>query len=278
MEKRTKFKAGEPYYSHSKLLGTYSIIYLLFEGLPVIAAIAGSVYNFATHSFTFDRIKHVFSFARWEMLNTSPIGSYIRSIMVSLITALVGVVLFFIITWNLRESRYSNLLIRLLSLISISITPAILALSYSIIYGTIPVVIKLIFAYLVIAFPVAVGIMHSSISSLDKTPMEASMIDGANALQRFWYIILPLMKQAFLSTFAIIFAISMGEFAASLIIGGEKFPTFTVAIYRLISARYVPEARFLSALLIVTVFTFIGLTTKIFVYPSRVNDNSGNNA
>jgi ABC-type Fe3+ transport system permease subunit len=198
--------------------------------------------------------------------------------MVSLITALVGVVLFFIITWNLRESRYSNLLIRLLSLISISITPAILALSYSIIYGTIPVVIKLIFAYLVIAFPVAIGIMHSSISSLDKTPMEASMIDGANALQRFWYIILPLMKQAFLSTFAIIFAISMGEFAASLIIGGEKFPTFTVAIYRLISARYVPEARFLSALLIVTVFTFIGLTTKIFVYPSRVNDNIDNNA
>ncbi|MGC9383227.1 MAG: ABC transporter permease [Kosmotogaceae bacterium] len=278
MEKKTKFKAGEPYYYHSKSLGTYSIVYLLFEGLPVIAAIAGSVYNFATHSFTFDRIKNVFSFALWEMLNTSPIGAFIRSIVVSLITALIGVVLFFIITWNLRESRYSSLFIRLLSLISISVTPAILALSYSIIYGMIPVVIKLILAYLVVAFPVAIGIMYSSISSLDKTPLEASMIDGANALQRFWYIILPLMKQAFLSTFAIIFAISMGEFAASLIIGGEKFPTATVAIYRLISTRYVPEARFLSALLIVTVFTFIGLTTKIFVYPSRVNDNSGNNA
>lgn len=277
IEKRTKFKAGEPYHFRSVPLKTYTIFYLLFEGLPVIAAIAGSVYNFASNSFTFDRIKHVFSFSRWEMLNTSPVGAFVRSIAVSLITALVGVVLFFFITWKLRESKYSSLFIRLLSLISVSITPAILALSYSIIYGTIPVVIKLIFAYLVIAFPVAIGLMHSRISSLDKTPLEASMIDGANVLQRFWYILLPLMKQTFLSTFAIIFAISMGEFAASLIIGGEKFPTATVAIYRLISARYVSEARFISALLIVTVFTFIGLTTKIFVYPSKVSDSIHNN-
>ncbi|MFO7881858.1 MAG: iron ABC transporter permease [Kosmotogaceae bacterium] len=277
MEKRTNYRTGEYYYSHSRSLSTYSILYFLFESMPLVAAIAGSVYNFATHSFTFDRIKQIFSFSRWEMLNTSPIIAFLRSIAISLFTAFIGVILFFIITWKLREDKNSNLFIRLISLISISITPAILALSYSIIYGTIPVVIKLIFAYLVVSFPVAVGLMHSSISSLDKNPLEASMIDGANSIQRFWYIILPIMKQVFLSTFAIIFAISMGEFAASLIIGGEKFPTATVAIYRLISARYVPEARFLSALLIITVFTFIGLTTKIFVYPSKVNDNNRNN-
>ncbi|MFW6120422.1 MAG: ABC transporter permease, partial [Petrotogales bacterium] len=173
LEKRTKYSTGETYFSHSTTLATYSTLYLLFEALPLFAAIAGSVYNFATHSFTFDRIKQVFSFSRWEMLNTSPINAFARSIAISVLTAFIGVILFFIITWKLRDDIYSNLITRLLSLISISITPAILALSYSIIYGTIPVVIKLIFAYLVVSFPVAVGLLYSRISSFDKTPLEA---------------------------------------------------------------------------------------------------------
>jgi len=163
----------------------------------------------------------------------------------------------FIISWSAQNSKFENISIRLTSLVCISITPAILALGYIIAYKALPPQFSMVLLYTVVSFPVVINLFHAEMASFDSAIVEAAKIDGARFWQILRYIVVPVLKPAIVTGFAITFAIAMGEFSGSLILGGDKAPTMTVAIYRMLSSKHIPEARLLSSLLVIIVLIVI---------------------
>ncbi|MBO8166247.1 MAG: iron ABC transporter permease [Kosmotoga sp.] len=234
-----------------------ALLYLIFEWLPVFSGVFGSVYDFRRSTFFFDKISSLFSFEQLEILGTSILATIFRSLILSLVAAFVATTISFIISWSAQNSKFENISIRLTSLVCISITPAILALGYIIAYKALPPQFSMVLLYTVVSFPVVINLFHAEMASFDSAIVEAAKIDGARFWQILRYIVVPVLKPAIVTGFAITFAIAMGEFSGSLILGGDKAPTMTVAIYRMLSSKHIPEARLLSSLLVIIVLIVI---------------------
>lgn len=234
-----------------------AFLYLIFEWLPVFSGVFGSVYDFRRSTFFFDKISSLFSFEQLEILGTSILATIFRSLILSLVAAFVATTISFIISWSAQNSKFENISIRLTSLVCISITPAILALGYIIAYKALPPQFSMVLLYTVVSFPVVINLFHAEMASFDSAIVEAAKIDGARFWQILRYIVVPVLKPAIVTGFAITFAIAMGEFSGSLILGGDKAPTMTVAIYRMLSSKHIPEARLLSSLLVIIVLIVI---------------------
>ncbi|WP_161484640.1 ABC transporter permease [Kosmotoga arenicorallina] len=267
-ESRISLPIGNRIIYKGGLFSSVALLYLLFEWLPVFSGVFGSFYDFRRSRFFFDKIVNLFSAGRVEILGTSILNTIFRSLRLSLIAAFLATAISFIISWSARNSKFENISVRLTSLISISITPAILALGYIIAYRNLPPQMSMVLLYTVVSFPVVINLFHAEMASFDSAIIEAARIDGARFCQILRYIAIPLLKPAIATGFAITFAISMGEFSGSLILGSDRAPTITVAIYRMLSSKHVPEARLLSSLLViivlVTIFIINRLSIRVF--------------
>lgn len=274
-EKRESFQYGERYIEKRKYLKVYSVLFLIFETAPVIAGFAGSVYDFRRKEFLFDRIVTIFTSSQIPIVGSTIPEAILRSLLLSATTALIGMVLGFSMIWGLRDTPRGSFILRGISLLSISITPAILALSYSTSFKFIAPPLAMILLYLVVSLPINLNLIHAGTAGVSVTAIEAAKIDGASSLQILWHIIVPLFRKVLIASFSVIFAISMGEFSGSLILGGDSYPTITVAIYRLMSSRHLVEARFLSSLLVIVVLVSLALIGGFFTSFSEHLRNTG---
>lgn len=274
MEKKETYEyEPEPFIKKLTPLIFLPILYLIFEWFPIIGSFIASVFDIRNFTFIFDKLKTVFTLDVIPEIGTSIPVTLGNSVMLSLATSILGIIIIFSIVWSLRRSRHGSRIVRLLSLICLSVTPSIMALSYTISYPILPVPVLMIFLYFIISFPVGINMLYGETASLDFSMIEAAKVDGASGFQIIRKIVLPILKTPLVSTGAVIFSMAMGEFSGSLILGGDRFPTATVAIYRLLSSRHVPEARFMSSLLVVFVISIIALFTRSF----KVADHSGKN-
>lgn len=272
-KKETYEYEPEPFVKKMTPLLFIPIAYLIFEWFPIIGSFLASIFDIRNSTFIFDKLKTIFTLDIIPEIGTSIPVTLGNSVLFSLITSILGIAVIFSIVWSLRRNRYGSRIVRLLSLICLSVTPSIVALSYTISYTILPVPVLMIFLYFIISFPVGVNMLYGETTSLDFSMIEAAMVDGANRVQIIKKIVLPVLKTPLVSTGAVIFSMAMGEFSGSLILGGDKFPTATVAIYRLLSSRHVPEARFLSSLLVV----FIILTIALFTRSFKITNHSEKN-
>ncbi|AKI98372.1 hypothetical protein IX53_10280 [Kosmotoga pacifica] len=263
IERKEQLPIGNRIIYRKSWLSMVALAYLFFEWLPVFSGMFGSIYDFKRASFLFDKFKILLSLKPIGVLGVSIVSTIFRSLALSLSAAFLTTILSFLIVWSARSSRFENVSIRLTSLISISITPAILALGYSIAYRSFPPQLGMILLYTVVSFPVVINLLHGETASFDFAIIEAAKIDGAKPLQILWHLVIPLLRSTIVTVFAITFAISMGEFSGSLILGGDRAPTITVAIYRMLSSRHVPEARLLSSLLVVIVLMVIFIVNRL---------------
>lgn len=86
----------------------------------------------------------------------------------------------------------------------------------------------------VVAFPLVYRSARSAFSRIDKALLEAARTLGLNGLQVFVRVSLPLAAKGILAGMLMGFARSVGEFGATLIIGGNipgRTQTLSLAIY-----------------------------------------------
>lgn len=86
----------------------------------------------------------------------------------------------------------------------------------------------------VVAFPLMYQAAKSGFLNVNKDVEEAAQIDGANKLQMFIKITLPLTKTALITGALLSFARALGEFGATLMIAGNipgRTQTLPTAIY-----------------------------------------------
>ena len=245
-------------------LRVYSIFYSFFEWVPVIIAIIIPFYNFNDNSFTIKYFLNLFTMNMNSIIGVNSILSTVfNSFIFSTISGIASTALAFYIILAIKIKRGNVKIIRILSLISISVSPVIMALAYSKAYFFISPLISIVLLYIVLTFPVNINLIYSFASKFDYSIIESSKIDGAKNSDIIRKIALPIFKLPLIYTLSISFAICFGEISAALILISDVLPTLPVAIYRLSSTRYLGEARTASSLLLIIVLLSVGIISYL---------------
>jgi putative spermidine/putrescine transport system permease protein len=92
----------------------------------------------------------------------------------------------------------------------------------------------LVLAYLYFEIPRATLTLESALKKFDPHLAIAARSLGANALQRFRFIVLPLIWRPLVSTFAVTFTVSLGSFGVALILS-KRFSVLPLEIYQQIT-------------------------------------------
>lgn len=90
----------------------------------------------------------------------------------------------------------------------------------SLLYSETAVVIGMLYAMV----PYAVLPMFAALSSIDKTLLQAAEAAGASRIRSIIDIVVPLSSRAALSTFTLVFVISLGFYVTPVILGGPGKP------------------------------------------------------
>ncbi|HAA85136.1 MAG TPA: iron ABC transporter permease [Kosmotogaceae bacterium] len=263
LEKRESFEYEGSYIRKSSRLFYYIVFYVLFQALPVAAALLGSILDLGRMQFVFSGLLDLFRGESVSLIGTTVARALSNSLLLSLTASILGVAIAFAVAWSSRRARVGNRLMRIASLLCISVTPAILSLGYTIQYRQVHASVLMVMLYIVVSFPVALNLVYSHVSSLDLQIIDAARVDGACSRQILLRIIFPIVRNTLIAAAMVIFAVSMGEFAGSLILGGDRLPTVTVAIYRMLSGRQILQSRVLSALVLIIVISVMIIVTKI---------------
>jgi len=129
-----------------------------------------------------------------------------------------------------------------------------------------------IIAHALIAIPFVIRSILPAWRSIPLHIREASALLGASPMQTWLYIDWPLLKPSVIVAAIFSFAISMGEFGATMFVARPQTPTMPVAIYRYLSlpgSMNYGQAMAMSCLLILT--TIVGF----FIIPFALRNGFG---
>lgn len=118
----------------------------------------------------------------------------------------------------------------------------------------------LVIAYVYFEIPRATLTLEAAIRKFDFDLDAAARSLGATLWQRLWYVLVPLLLPAIISTVALAFAVSMGSFGVALIIA-KKFNLLPVDIFLEITGY--ANFEFASALCVVMLV--VTLTTNLYL-------------
>ncbi|MBV8566944.1 MAG: sugar ABC transporter permease [Methylobacteriaceae bacterium] len=84
-----------------------------------------------------------------------------------------------------------------------------------------------------VGVPFSMAVFYSGLQSLPKELYEAAELDGANALQRFWFVTLPLLRPltAIVFSLSVIYTVKVFDLIFVLTHGGPADSTQTLATY-----------------------------------------------
>lgn len=107
-------------------------------------------------------------------------------------------------------------------------------------------------------------------SHLDPRLAQAAQVLGANPLETFWRVTLPLLTPALLAAALLIFILDFTSFGVILVLGGPGFATLEVEIYRQTLAFFnLPAAAALTFLQMVCMFALTFIYTRLSAQVTR---------
>ncbi len=106
-------------------------------------------------------------------------------------------------------------------------------------YQTLPL---LLFAYLVLFLPEAVGSIQTSLSQINPNLEEAARSLGSKPMDVIRKITLPLVKPGLLAGFGLVFLTTMKELSATLILSPIGFKTLSIGVWDAVSEAFFARA------------------------------------
>ena len=88
-----------------------------------------------------------------------------------------------------------------------------------------------ILAHTLLAFPFVARSLLPALRGLPPGPLEAARVLGATPLRTLRRVEMPLLLPSFVAAAAFAFAVSLGEFGATLVISRPEYATIPVAIF-----------------------------------------------
>ncbi len=118
----------------------------------------------------------------------------------------------------------------------------------------------LVVASVLYSLPFMVQPLQSAFEGIGPGPLEAAASLGANPLDAFFSVAIPLSARGFLTAIVLTFAHTIGEFGVVLMVGGNipgETKVISIAIYEHVETLRYAEAHALSALLIAFAFAVL---------------------
>ena len=163
-----------------------------------------------------------------------------NSLTVALISTIIALILGSLAAYAIQRSgaKLSVLLIVLVLCLKMIPTSSIVVPIYELIcnlglYGT---KIALIIVYAAINMPFVMWTMLSFYEGVPTTLDEAAYMDGANSLQTFWRVILPICKPGLATAFIFTLFLAWNDFLVALLLTSTNAKTFTVGLAGFLSA------------------------------------------
>jgi|TARA_B100001964_G_scaffold149322_2_gene164493 thiamine transport system permease protein len=264
-------------------VGILIAILIIVLVLPLITLAFSSVFKFepdrgerenASTGFTLNYYRELFINRRHSIFFVTPIETIIFSLRNAMITMISALAIGLPTTWILaRKTKLAQMLEPILML-PLGTSAVTLGLGFLLVFSRAPfnmhtssLLIPL--AHTLVAFPFVVRSLLPSWTIINPQLRKAAAILGANPIQVWREIDLPIIGRAILVAGAFAFTISIGEFGATILLSRPEFTTVPMAIYRYLSlpgALNYGQAMALSTLLMI----FCG-TSIFFIEAIRPN-------
>lgn len=163
-----------------------------------------------------------------------------NSLTVALISTIIALILGSLVAYAIQRSgaKLSVLLIVLVLCLKMIPTSSIVVPIYELIcnLGLYDTKIALIIVYAAINMPFVMWTMLSFYEGVPTTLDEAAYMDGANSLQTFWRVILPICKPGLATAFIFTLFLAWNDFLVALLLTSTNAKTFTVGLAGFLSA------------------------------------------
>lgn len=163
-----------------------------------------------------------------------------NSLTVALISTIIALILVSLAAYAIQRSgaKLSVLLIVLVLCLKMIPTSSIVVPIYELIcnLGLYDTKIALIIVYAAINMPFVMWTMLSFYEGVPTTLDEAAYMDGANSLQTFWRVILPICKPGLATAFIFTLFLAWNDFLVALLLTSTNAKTFTVGLAGFLSA------------------------------------------
>lgn len=164
----------------------------------------------------------------------------LNSLTVALISTIIALILGSLAAYAIQRSgaKLSVLLIVLVLCLKMIPTSSIVVPIYELIcnLGLYDTKIALIIVYAAINMPFVMWTMLSFYEGVPTTLDEAAYMDGANSLQTFWRVILPICKPGLATAFIFTLFLAWNDFLVALLLTSTNAKTFTVGLAGFLSA------------------------------------------
>ncbi len=163
-----------------------------------------------------------------------------NSLTVALISTVIALILGSLAAYAIQRSgaKLSILLVVLVLCLKMIPTSSIVVPIYELIcnLGLYDTKIALIIVYAAINMPFVMWTMLSFYEGIPTTLDEAAYMDGANSLQTFWRVILPICKPGLATAFIFTLFLAWNDFLVALLLTSTNAKTFTVGLAGFLSA------------------------------------------
>ncbi len=207
--------------------------------------------------------------------NPAFLRGLINSVIVAGITTLLALLVGSFAAYALGKLRFRGKEISLYVILSMTMFPQIAILSglYAVIrFLNLPTTLSLVLTYLLFSLPFTVWVLTAFFRTLPDSLLQAAQVDGANMMQTFWRVLLPLTAPALVTTGLLAFIGAWNEylFALTFTAFDKAAQTVPVAIAQLSGriARQEPFGEIMAASVLVS----IPLVILVLIFQARIVD------
>ncbi len=244
----------------------YTIITSLFVLAPIASVIVRSVYG--PSGFSLKWYRQLLGFERASSHMGTALAALTNSLAIALVVSILAVGLGTSLAASIQRRRRFGGALELVGMLSMTVSSVIIGLGYFLITarlkgGSAMSYLLVVMAHLIIALPFTLRVMLPQYRKILPVYANSARTLGSSASHAFVAIELPLLKGAMVSGAIFAFAISMGEFNATLTLASSTIVTLPIVMYRLIGSYNYQGACALGTILIaVSLAVFVATSTS----------------
>ncbi len=238
------------------LLIAYLFSFIVFQVFPLVLTFYNSVFDPVIDAFTLKGYSLVFSSIYNPYLGSSPIKAPINTLVFSTITAIFAMLFGLISAYATYKGGTLSLLFNVAIFVPLATSRLTIGLGMILTFGSIGFLYQdtrplIIASHITIAYPFTTRSIMNGLSKIDPFIRESAETLGADPLNRFKKVDLPLLSPSIAVGLSLAFATSLGEFAATNILYRGNYPTLTVLIFVMLGGRQFTAASAAAFLLII---------------------------
>lgn len=246
-----------------KIKNIFVFLVLLFLFMPLFILFIYS-FNSSSLNITFEG----FSFMWYVKLfqNKELLSAFFNTIIIAvsstIISTIIGTTSAVILNkYNFYGKKFINYLLYM----PIVMPEIVLGISLLSIYTLFKLelsIYTILLSHIVFSIPFVIVSVRSVLNEIGDEVMEASYDLGANKIQTFFFILLPLLKEGIKSGAILSFTLSLDDVVISYFTAGPGSNTLPLKIYSMIKTGVTPDVYALTTLVLVIVISVMGIKSS----------------